>query len=55
MEKNLDDDELTLLADEALCQIHSMEYDSEMKSEGVKKILKFEIAFSGKSVCVKTN
>lgn len=35
--KNLDDDELTLLADEALCQIHSMEYDSEMKSEGVKK------------------
>ena len=48
--KNLDDDELTLLADEALCQIHSMEYDSEMKSEGVKKILKFGIAFSGKSV-----
>lgn len=55
VEKNLDDDELTLLADEALCQIHSMEYDSEMKSEGVKKILKFGIAFSGKSVCVKTN
>lgn len=55
MGKNLDDDELTLLADEALCQIHSMEYDSEMKSEGVKKILKFGIAFSGKSVCVKTN
>lgn len=53
--KNLDDDELTLLADEALCQIHSMEYDSEMKSEGVKKILKFGIAFSGKNVCVKTN
>lgn len=53
--KNLDDDELTLLADEALCQIHSMEYDSEMKSEGVKKILKFGIAFSGKSVCVKIN
>ena len=53
--KNLDDDELTLLADEALCQIHSMEYDSEMKSEGVKKILNFGIAFSGKSVCVKTN
>lgn len=53
--KNLDDDELTLLADEALCQIHSMEYDSEMKSEGVKKILKFGIAFYGKSVCVKTN
>lgn len=53
--KNLDDKELTLLADEALCQIHSMEYDSEMKSEGIKKILRFGIAFSGTSVCVKTN
>ena len=53
--KNLDDNELVLLADEAISQIHSMEYDSEMKSEGVKKILKFGIAFSGKSVCVKTN
>lgn len=39
--KNLDDDELTFLADEALCQIHSMEYDSEMKSEGVKKICEY--------------
>ena len=53
--KNLDDHELTLLANEALCQIHSMEYDSEMKSEGIKKILRFGIAFSGKRVCVKTN
>lgn len=53
--KNLDDYELTLLANEAFCQIHSMEYDSEMKSEGIKKILRFGIAFSGKSVCVKTN
>lgn len=52
--KNLDDKELTLLANEALCQIHSMEYDSEMKSEGIKKILRFGIAFSGKSVCVKS-
>lgn len=53
--KNLDDHELTLLANEALCQIHSMEYDSEMKSEEIKKILRFGIAFSGKRVCVKTN
>ena len=52
--KNLDDKELKLLADEALCQIHSMEYDFEMKSEGIKKILKFGIAFSGKKVCIKT-
>ena len=52
--KNLDENELALLADEAISQIHSMEYDSEMKSEGIKKILKFGIAFSGKRVCVKT-
>ena len=52
--KNLDENELALLADEAICQINSMEYDSEMKSEGIKKILKFGIAFSGKRVCVKT-
>ena len=52
--KNLDENELALLADEAICQINRMEYDSEMKSEGIKKILKFGIAFSGKRVCVKT-
>ena len=52
--KNLDENELVLLADEAISQIHSMEYDSEMKSEEIKKILKFGIAFSGKRVCVKT-
>lgn len=52
--KNLDDNELDLLADEAISQIDSMEYDSEMKSEGIEKILKFGIAFSGKRVCIKT-
>ena len=52
--KNLDDNELALLADEAISQIDSMEYDFEMKSEGINKILKFGIAFSGKRVCIKT-
>lgn len=52
--KNLDDNELALLADEAISQIDSMEYDSEMKSEGIEKILKFGIAFSEKRVCIKT-
>ena len=52
--KNLDDNELALLAAEAISQINSMEYDSEMKSEGIEKILKFGIAFSGKRVCIKT-
>ena len=53
--KNLNENELALLADEAISQINSMEYDSEMKSEGIKKILKFGIEFSEKRVCVKTN
>ena len=52
--KSLDENELALLADEAISQIDSMEYDFEMKSEGIKKILKFGIAFSGKRVCIKT-
>lgn len=52
--KNLDDNELALLAAEAISQINSMEYDSEMKSEGIEKILKFGIAFSGRRVCIKT-
>ena len=52
--KSLDENELALLADEAICQINSMEYDSEMKSEEIEKILKFGIAFSGKRVCIKT-
>jgi hypothetical protein len=44
-----------MMAEGYVCQIHSMEYDSEMKSEGIKKILRFGIAFFGKRVCVKTN
>lgn len=52
--KSLDENELALLAAEAISQINSMEYDSEMKSEGIEKILKFGIAFSGKRVCIKT-
>ena len=43
-----------MITDEAISQIDSMEYDSEMKSEGIEKILKFGIAFSGKRVCIKT-
>ena len=31
-----------------------MGYDTEMKKDGIKIILKFGIAFSGKRVCVKT-
>lgn len=31
-----------------------MGYDTEMKEDEIKIILKFGIAFSGKRVCVKT-
>lgn len=52
--KELDEDKLAGLADEALAQIDYMGYDAEMKEDGIKDILKFGIAFSGKKVSVKT-
>lgn len=41
-------------AEDAFAQIEDMRYDSEMKEEGIKEILKFGIAFTGKEVCIKT-
>lgn len=52
--KDLSVDKLDGLADEALAQIDDMRYDAEMKEDGMKDILKFGIAFSGKEVSVKT-
>ena len=51
--KNLSADDLDGLAEEAFDQIEKMRYDSEMKENGVRDILKFGIAFSGKKVSVK--
>ena len=51
--KNLNADDLDILAEEAFDQIEKMRYDSEMKENGVQDILKFGIAFSGKKVSVK--
>ena len=51
--KNLSADDLDGLAEEAFDQIEKMRYDSEMKEDGVRDILKFGIAFSGKKVSVK--
>ena len=51
--KNLSADDLDGLAEEAFEQIENMRYDSEMKEDGVRDILKFGIAFSGKKVSVK--
>ena len=52
--KALSTEELDRLAEDALVQIEDMRYDSEMKEEGIKEILKFGIAFTGKNVCIKT-
>jgi len=52
-EKDLSEEQLSDLADDALDQIDKKRYDTEMKEEGIHDILKFGIAFSGKRVCVK--
>ena len=52
--KNLGKDALDKLADEALDQISDRRYDVQMARDGIKKILKIGIAFSGKSVCVES-
>lgn len=50
--KDLSEDGLTGLADEALAQINNNRYDAEMIEDGIQDILKFGIAFSGKKICV---
>lgn len=52
--KALSTEELDRLAEDAFAQIEDMRYDSEMKEGGIKEILKFGIAFTGKKVCIKT-
>ncbi|MBR1757428.1 MAG: AAA family ATPase [Lachnospiraceae bacterium] len=49
-ENHLDDEALSSLSLKALEQIDEKNYDVEMKAEGVVKILKLGIAFSGKNV-----
>lgn len=44
----MDIESLDVLADEALDQIDRKRYDADMKNDGMKDILKFGIAFSGK-------
>lgn len=51
--KDLSADALEKLADEALAQMDEKRYDSGMKEDGIRDILKFGIAFSGKRVSVK--
>lgn len=52
-EKELNEEELKALSEEARNQNHEKRYDAEMHSDGVKSILKLGIAFSGKKVIIK--
>ena len=46
--------DLSVIAEEAIAQIDRNNYTQELEERGVKKIVKYGIAFSGKSVEVKT-
>lgn len=50
--KDLNEDGLIKLADQALAQIDNNRYDAEMKEDGIQDVLKFGIAFSGKKVYI---
>ena len=52
-EKNCNENKLQELAKTALKQINDKKYDTELKSEGVKTIYKYGVAFSGKHVAVE--
>jgi len=51
--KDCTDGQLDELAEIALKQINDRQYHVEMNAQGVKKILQYGIAFSGKNACVK--
>ena len=46
----LNEEELRVLAADALRQINDKRYDMEMRSDGVESVIKLGIAFSGKRV-----
>ena len=43
-----------MMTEEALQQITTLRYDSDIREDGITDILRFGIAFSGKKVRVKT-
>ena len=49
----LEEDALENLSQEALGQIDAKRYDLEMKEDGIDKVIKLGIAFSGKKVVIK--
>lgn len=52
--KNLDENSLKELAGEGILQIRNHQYCTDMEYRGIKEIVLFGIAFSGKRVCVLT-
>ena len=52
--KGITEDTLKKLAKEALNQIETQRYDTEMRQEGVTEVIKLGIAFSGKNVKIWT-
>lgn len=50
--KNCNKEQLEKMAKDALNQINEKKYQAEMQAQGVKEILQYGIAFSGKTACV---
>ena len=55
VEKDYSEKQLVKLAETALKQINDRQYHIEMSTQGVKEILQYGIAFSGKSTCIKAD
>lgn len=53
--KDATEDQLKALAANALAQIDSKKYDTELRKQSIKTIYKYGIAFSGKKVEIATN
>ena len=53
--KDATEDQLKALAANALAQIDSKKYDTELRKQSIKNIYKYGIAFSGKKVEIVTN
>ena len=51
-EKNASEEKLKKSAKEAIGQINDKKYDSLWEKNGIKNVLKYGVAFSGKNVCV---
>lgn len=51
--KNCTEEQLDELAEIALKQINDRQYHVEMSAQGVKEILQYGIAFSGKAASIK--